>query len=1008
MTSLISDPPDGSTFGRLASALGYSDLDGLVTDDVAQLSSMRGYLYRRARDQVCVDAVFFVNDTPVAYFIRRGQFDAEEICELQRHVWNDARVPLLFVVTRTDVRLYDGFAVPTDDPGQLNHKTRLVRHLSAAADLLEELGDYHRLRIESGIAWSQSQGHFQRRTRCDETLLRNLRETRDRLQRLELPHHIIHKLLTRLILLFYLEHRKVLQPEYYRRFLPEARSLTDVLRSLEATYRLFGALAERFNGDLLPVDDEELMKVQERHIELLRALFLGTDITRGQRSLWPLYDFSIIPVQLVSAIYEAFFRPQASSKSGTYYTPLSLVELLMNEVLPWPGSQRDGISERPRVLDPACGSGIFLVEAYRRIVGRWRAQHPDEKVTPDLLCSLMEDCIYGVDTDSGAIFVAAFSLYLAMLEDIEPKSIWEQVRFPRLIASSDSAKPCLQVTDAFDPGAAIHRMEFDIVIGNPPWKRAYQPASRKYCEQREHPIAEESALPFLWLALDLCPDGVAALLCPSKWLFNRESTDRTFRREFFERAYVETVINLSAMRKQDLFAGATAPASAVVFRTTRPQNPTPSVLYCTPKPGHARVTPLDLFIDATDLKWLPREEAEGRDDLWKALLWGSWRDLDLIRRLVSRSDTTIRDFVRDRRDAGWSSGRGFQPFNAEKNRRKKRPTEPKRSVELQCLPFLDARKASRYAVEAAAFAPSFCTSEFSWTGPEGIYQGPHVLIKEGQTNGRFCAVFVPLSCSFRDTMTGISAPAEHAPELKALTVYLNSAVASYYFFLTVSTWGVERERVKMREALSLPSAFLDDSGAVRSLARLYDEWIDARESERPAVEDRMDQKVGGLLGLSLGDLDLIRDMLDTTIDHFQRGTRSSATDPPARSHLKEYVSAYRETMKPLLMHRGKSIRAEVHVAEGEPLCVVSLAVVQSSEFGIVVADDPQELKDVLRRLNCLLVRRDSPLVRVRRNLKIFDGNILYIVKPSERRFWTRSSAYQDADETITEAFPEDL
>jgi type I restriction-modification system DNA methylase subunit len=48
---------------------------------------------------------------------------------------------------------------------------------------------------------------------------------------------------------------------------------------------------------------------------------------------------------------------------GTHYTPATLVEFLLMKVL-----TVDKLKTSPRVIDPACGSGIFLVEAFRRIV----------------------------------------------------------------------------------------------------------------------------------------------------------------------------------------------------------------------------------------------------------------------------------------------------------------------------------------------------------------------------------------------------------------------------------------------------------------------------------------------------------------------------------------------------------------------------------------------------------------------------------------------------------------
>ena len=77
------------------------------------------------------------------------------------------------------------------------------------------------------------------------------------------------------------------------------------------------------------------------------------------------YRFEIIPIELISSIYEAFYNAEKGTDQNqeAHYTPIELVEYLLSKALP-----RDILEKNPSILDPACGSGIFLVEAFRRIV----------------------------------------------------------------------------------------------------------------------------------------------------------------------------------------------------------------------------------------------------------------------------------------------------------------------------------------------------------------------------------------------------------------------------------------------------------------------------------------------------------------------------------------------------------------------------------------------------------------------------------------------------------------
>ena len=90
-----------------------------------------------------------------------------------------------------------------------------------------------------------------------------------------------------------------------------------------------------------------------------------------------------------------------------------------------------------KILDPACGSGIFLVEALRRMIERYRDINKTNPVSTndfkEVLKRLAEENIFGIDQDKegNAINVAIFSVYLALLDYQEPKEI-ENFKFPEL------------------------------------------------------------------------------------------------------------------------------------------------------------------------------------------------------------------------------------------------------------------------------------------------------------------------------------------------------------------------------------------------------------------------------------------------------------------------------------------------------------------------------------------------------------------------------------------------
>jgi hypothetical protein len=992
-----------SVFRQVTTALDYTEGGGLVTSKAAAKGGTRLHLFLRATEQVKVDAVYFAGDVPLVYFATREEFDPKDIAELHRRVWNDSRVPLLFVFTRSEVLVYDGFAIPTLDAQDLDSGERLVLRLRATTDALERLHRFRRSNLETGVPWAQEPDRFRSNTRCDQSLLSNLGDTRRYLVRAGLPDDVTQQLLARTILLIYLEHREVLTRAYYDRLIPGTGSLVEVLDDKGATYSLFDALADRFNGDLLPVSSKERQEVGPEHLSFLKRFLLGNEhVGTGQISLWPLYDFKVIPIQLISAIYEKFLRKSDAPPEGAHYTKQFMAELLMNEVLPWPSPDERDVPERPRVLDPACGSGVFLVEAYRRIVERWRFKNPRSRPTAGILRELMTECIFGIDIDARAIRIAAFSLYLAMLDYLEPKYIWEQVKFPRLKAEP-GGDGNLYFSDAFNDSLPIHKSRFDVVVGNPPWGRDVLPASAaEYCRRRGHPVAKEIAHAFLWLASDLSLDGISALFCTSKCLFNRELPDVRFRRGFFRENHVQTVLNLSSLRFSGLFSEATAPTVALVYRRPRPKESSESILYCTPKRAIGGSPSLELTIDSADLKWVPRAQAEEQSDVWKALCWGTWRDLDLVRK-IKASGPTLREFLESPAAEQWERGRGFQPYDPAKNPKADLPTGPKRDPDIARMRFIDASDVTRYIIEPSAFVDSYPNDLFVRKGVAGAYRGPHVLIKEGLSDWQFCSAFEPGNCTFRDTIFGISAPEAETSRLMALTVFLNSSAAQYFLFLTASTWGVERERVKPNEVLDLPASVILDPKAVKDLAAMLGRWGGSSYSEKERLEGDMDLRVFEAMSLTKNERVLVEDMLSWTMRAFHSPRDRVVRSRPSSAQLRAYAGAFKGVLDRVLAEGRQSAEATIYEGAG-PLTVISFRLKGGKLGGTREVSREGQLEEVLGRLDRLLRDRESGSIFTRRQLKLFEKDAIHIVKPTEALCWTRTQAFKDADETLAESF----
>ena len=433
---------------NLFESLDINENNGLMHGNSdTSLGNFQQLFYNQAKEKIGVDAVYFLRDTdgiakiPLIYFSMMETYNPNMAARLHQLSWNMGEAPLLFVVTPTELKIFNNYKTPQNVDGSLNPNAGLIDTISLITDLetqRQKLQPYNRSLLESGEYWRRCKERFDVGTRIDTTLMNNLKAMRRKLInmiKLRIPEDswgsvnyvsIVHSLLSRSILIKYLEERKdangqsIFPDNFYNQFSTSNtayKSYTDVLGDKEATYKLFAVLEKKFNGDMFPLVENEYETVTDLDLQELKAFLLGdSDLENQQLVLWPLYDFNVIPIQIISSIYELFFHlaDNEDDDKGTYYTPLHLVDTLLDEVYSW-----DGKYEPIKIIDPSCGSGIFLVEIYRRMVCRWMNTHYTSNINAAQLIKLLKDNIYGVDINEEAMSVET-TVYGK--ENFKPKS----------------------------------------------------------------------------------------------------------------------------------------------------------------------------------------------------------------------------------------------------------------------------------------------------------------------------------------------------------------------------------------------------------------------------------------------------------------------------------------------------------------------------------------------------------------------------------------------------------
>ncbi|RJO65175.1 MAG: hypothetical protein C4523_16575 [Myxococcales bacterium] len=248
---------------------------------------------------------------------------------------------------------------------------------------------------------------------------------------------------------------------------------------------------------------------------------------------------------LLGALYQALASEGGRKRRGQYYTPPAIVNAIL-DALPL-----DPVADPElTILDPACGSGQFLLGAYARLKARLTAagMPPAEAHR-----RILERHVNGYDLDSFALTLAKMNL---VLEERVGEPIAFRIHGVNPLKRADHLLFCEAVERAAPPG------RFDIVIGNPPWGSELS-ASEKAEFRRAYVSAQSGVNPFTLFierALELVrPGGSIGLLVPEAYLNIR--AHRASRRLLLDRAAIVKLVPCG-----ELFDGVFAPAAILVAR----------------------------------------------------------------------------------------------------------------------------------------------------------------------------------------------------------------------------------------------------------------------------------------------------------------------------------------------------------------------------------------------------------------------------------------------------------
>lgn len=891
----------------------------------------------------------------------------EETAELHRKLWCNCQVPLIFIFTKTEVKIFNSLQKPEfKDKEKLIENPLTIIQLASTIDedIYKEYKKFSAKLFDNGTFWENSEykSKFKQKNSVYENLLFELKSTRKSfIDRNTQYEKIVNKLLVLSIFIKYLEERSVIPAVFFQDF-NNSNSFVDVIKN-NVCIELFDELSKHFNGEIFELTNEEKNTIKE--IDLIPLIdFLEGKSEKEQYVLWSLYSFDDLPIELISNIYEEFLVKDEKNE-GIVYTPPHLVQFLIDESMPLYEYKKPF-----KILDPACGSGIFLVGAYKRIVQWWRINN--EWKNPELndLKDLLYENIYGIDLNEEAVRVAIFSLSLALCDMLTPTVIWDDLKFKNFREKNLIAK------DFFE---AIEKNEikekFDLIIGNPPFLRGknWSDSAKRIENGRIKNFPEvpgkHLAMLFLDQAMHLTKKGsLTCLILPAGALLYNDNSI-VFRKYFLNRYNVSQIIDFTHLSRILFKNGGKNRGdipTAAIFAKNENSNGTP-LLHITVRRTKSAKEKLYFELDHYDFHYISKDVAKSDKYIWKSNYLGGGRISHFISRF--EKETTLNLLIGKKISKGWSFIEGFKKKYIKKNIRE---NKKRNYFNLNKMAILPTNIFTIKNIEEGKFKSietnnlNFFSSNSYVTLKKGLaFKAPHILIKE--------------SIEFNENKIPIE-------------------LLDYDIAFEARIIGIHSPKTQINDLIQIHKRIKNNKLYLLYIACTSSEFLVGQSSTilKADIENLPWPKNENELKLSIIEEIIYDDIFQYLIEFRRKGENSKIVKQAEKKELTKFGEVYCSILNSVYENNGKKFYLGKYFITDSFVCF-PFHYGNGNSIKTLFTDS----KQLEKHLNNLL-QKESGSLRINRVLRLYDPNVVYLIKPNELRYWLRSIAIRDADETFAD------
>lgn len=812
-----------------------------------------------------------------------------------------------------------------------------------------------------------------KRMRVDEDLVENLKSQKNRIINLlgnrKNKEEIAQKMIDRCLFIRSLEDRA------------GRNDLKNILNraNLDDLLDLFDFYSRNLNGDVfeegdIPRDIDSAVIKELEHV--FGVMYIRSDL---QKTLTP-YCFKSIPIILISNIYEKFLSKKEKNNEGIVFTPENVVDYMIDKILK-DGQTAHKIKEgKIRVLDPACGSGVFLVKFLEKIF-----EGIEKEVGESLLrkkAYIVENCLYGVDKNDNALRIAALSLYLKIIEDENPEVInreffnknEEHFMFPGLKKNKNLVNGDSLFDDLFGGE------KFDIIVGNPPWGLGFKDEEKKIVGKKWKNASDyQSSQYFLFKIEEWMKKGTICAMIVNLSNFTNLRAEK-FRKDLITRYSMKFFTNLSRI-KNITFGEESEPACILFFTSSNNDMVSNTVNFSTP--GSSYFSDLTYIISDDNKSEVPISKLKENDNLWHIYALGYDKYIGLVEFLDGGKCNYLGDFKKE-----FKEGIG----------EKKDPRMDKKEFNAKYRAFSRINENYYPIIDSlTGVSPYFGKEkkEYLLYGPHlkrpkylGLFEGKKLII----TRSWPTKAFIDFDTTLFDTNFWIFKLKDDYPEkyLLFFESLINSELAHFYLGVKhhLREKGKYPKTNKQRIA-QFPIPDLknkkDIVDEIIKTVQLLESLGSCKNSSYRKLQDDINGMIFDLYGLDYYDI--------KEIEHYkiERGRENTAVkDKDIQNYCREFADTFKPFIKEELFLNPKWGTSEFFGT------IVKFGI---SEYRTPICYD-KELERFVHIIENQEIEYGRKDVFKERKIKFYDDDELYIYKSNKLKDWTEFMAIRDANEEL--------